>query len=118
VTVNEGSHTATFRIVSAKIDMRSSRRVLEENETAEVTVRVSRLEGIPDAAWNTGPSERSGKLLLSIKNDSPDVVTMEGASGDTMTVVLGRDDIRNGVLEKKITVRALKARPCAFARLP
>jgi hypothetical protein len=89
--------------------MSASRRVLHENHTAEVTVRVSRLDRIPDTAWKADASEQSGKLFLTIRNDSPDVVTMEGASGDKMIVTLGRDDIRDGAFERKITVRALKA---------
>jgi len=124
VTVSEGSRTASLAFVAPKLAIGAAKTMLSENESTDIKVTVSALNDLPESAWKSGtPAElydpaawsgarnsgMNGKLLLTIKNDSPDVVMMAGATGNTVTIPLSREDLNNGTYEWTGSVTARRA---------
>lgn len=127
VVVREGRRRASFGVFAPKLELVANKRTLGKDETTDFSVRISALNGMPDTDWKASiPSksaERSvetrlpaasngasgGDLLLTIRNDSPDVVTMAGAGGDTISVHVGRADLARGRYEYKGSLTAQRA---------
>ena len=112
VTVTEDGRSTTFEVFAPMLEIRTDRTVMHEGDTANVEIVASALDGMKAEQWRAGaPSEiynlssapaaamasgSEGKMLLIVKNNSPDVVTMSGAQRNVATVVVSRADILRG----------------------
>lgn len=123
VVVREGTRIARFGVFAPKVELVANKRTLGKDETTDFSVRISALNGMPDSDWKAGIPSKSadlrlpaapnrasgGDLLLTIRNDSPEVVTMAGAGGETISVHVGRADLVRGRYEYKGSLTARRA---------
>lgn len=122
VVLGKGSRSAVFDLFMPKLEIDADKTTLEKGESTRFRVRLSGLEQMPPAAWKPGapaelfdvggipaPAKGGGRVVLKVTNYSPEVVSIVGSTGDTVTIAIGRDRLAGKPYQYMGTITARKA---------
>jgi hypothetical protein len=129
VTMQDGLRTVRFRVTVLTLQMSADKLQLARGESTRYHVVISGFDALPDSAWQESsaspvaiseirqgapgfhlpkPGGR-GALVLLLRNQSPQAITLDRATGGVLAISISPSDIHDGKFTMDGTLHATTA---------